>query len=222
MEFHELLVIPLIGGWEMLQTKNTIPRSRKLVIGNFLLMCLLSLGSPPAFSQNRSKPETIEATAMGTDTQLGKEFSVTLTIYEYSPRADKQLLIEAFQNGKDQGLYNALSKMKVVGRIAVTGTLGYDVSYIQMTPTPTGRKIRFVTNRLLRFGELYWDTRSAAYNLTVGELDLNDVDKSKSTGSLYPEAELVINKQGELQWNLVGNPWKLVDIIDWKGTSGVD
>jgi len=206
----------------MLQTKNTIPRSRKLVIGNFLLMCLLSLGSPPAFSQNRSKPETIEATAMGTDTQLGKEFSVTLTIYEYSPRADKQLLIEAFQNGKDQGLYNALSKMKVVGRIAVTGTLGYDVSYIQMTPTPTGRKIRFVTNRLLRFGELYWDTWSTAYNLTAGELDLNDVDKSKSTGSLYPEAELVINKQGELQWNLVGNPWKLVDIIDWKGTPGVD
>jgi hypothetical protein len=39
---------------------------------------------------------------------------------------------------------------------------------------------------------------------------------------LYPEAELVMNKQGELQWNLVGNPWKLVDIIDWKGTPGID
>jgi hypothetical protein len=52
--------------------------------------------------------------------------------------------------------------------------------------------------------------------LTVGELDLNDTDKSKSTGVLYPEAQLVINKQGELQWNLVGNPWKLIDVIDWK------
>jgi hypothetical protein len=206
----------------MLQNKNTIPRSRKIVIGNVLLICLMSLGSPPAFSQDRSKPETIEATAMGTDTQLGREFSVTLTIYEYSPRADKQILIDAFQNGKDQGLYNALSKMKVVGRIAVTGTIGYDVSYIQMTPTPTGRKIRFVTNRLLRFGELYWDTRSSAYNLTVGEFELNDVDKTKSSGSLYPEADLVINKLGELQWNLVGDPWKLADILDWKGTPGVN
>ena len=91
-----------------------------------------------------------------------------------------------------------------------------------MTPTPTGRKIRFVTNRLLRFGEVYWDTRSSSYNLTVGELDLNDADKSKSTGFLYPEAQLVINKQGELQWNLVGNPWKLVDVIDWKGTPGTN
>jgi hypothetical protein len=187
-----------------------------------LLICLLSLGASSALCQDRSKPETIEATAQGTDTQLGKEFAVTLIISEYSPRADKQILIDAFQNGKDKGLYNALSKMKAVGRIAVTGTIGYDVSYIQMTPTPTGRKIRFVTNRLLRFGELWWDTRSQSYNLTAGELDLNDADKSKSTGFLYPEAELVINKQGELQWNLVGNPWKLIDIIDWKGTPSVN
>jgi hypothetical protein len=206
----------------MSQIENSIPRTHRLAIGGLLLICLLSLGASSALSQDRSKPETIEATAQGTDTQLGKEFAVTLIISEYSPRADKQILIDAFQNGKDKGLYNALSKMKAVGRIAVTGTIGYDVSYIQMTPTPTGRKIRFVTNRLLRFGELWWDTRSQSYNLTAGELDLNDADKSKSTGFLYPEAELVINKQGELQWNLVGNPWKLIDIIDWKGTPGVD
>ncbi len=206
----------------MSQIKNLGPRSRKLAIGSLLLTCLLSLGTPSAFCQDRSKPETIEATAMGTDTQAGKEFAVTLIIYEYSPRANKQILIDAFKNGKDQGLYNALSKMKAVGRIAVTGTLGYDVSDIQMTPTPTGRKIRFTTNRLLRFGEVYWDARSTSYNLSVCELELNDVDKTKSTGFLYPEAELVINKQGELQWNLVGNPWKLVAIIDWKGTPSVN
>jgi hypothetical protein len=206
----------------MSQIENSIPRTHRLAIGGLLLICLLSLGASSALSQDRSKPETIEATAQGTDTQLGKEFAVTLIISEYSPRADKQILIDAFQNGKDQGLYNALSKMKVVGRIAVTGTIGYDVSYIRMTPTQTGRKIRFVTNRLLRFGELWWDTRSQSYNLTVGEFDLNDTDKSKGTGFLYPEAELVINKQGELQWNLVGNPWKLIDIIDWKGTPSVN
>jgi len=119
-------------------------------------------------------------------------------------------------------LVNALSKMKAAGHIEVTGTLGYDCSYIRMIPTPTGRKIRFVTNRLLRFGEVYWDTRSTAYNLTAGEFVLNDTDKSKSTGGLYPAAELVIDKQGELQMNLIGNPWNLVDIIDWKGTPGAN
>jgi len=39
---------------------------------------------------------------------------------------------------------------------------------------------------------------------------------------LYPAAEFVIDKQGELQMNLIGNPWNLVDIIDWKGTPGVN
>src|SRR5467141_2035149 len=206
----------------MSQIKKLAPRSHTLVVGSLMLICLFSLGSASAFSQDRSKPETIEATATGTDTQLGKDFNITLIIYEYSPQADKQILAEAFQNGKDQGLFNALSKMKAVGHIAVTGTLGYDVSYIQETTTPTGRKIRFVTNRLLRFGEVYHDSRSTSYNLTAGEFDINDEDKSKSTGTFYPEAELAIGKQGELQYNLIGFPWQLVDIIDWKGTPGIN
>jgi hypothetical protein len=212
----------LKGGGEMSQIKKSALKSEKLAIGCLLLIGLLSLGSPTAFSQDRSKPETIEATARGTEAQTGKEFDITLTIYEYSPRADKHILTEAFQDGKDQGLYNALSKMRAVGHIAVTGTLGFDVSYIQMIPTPNGRKIRFVTNRLLRFGEVYRDSLSTSYNLTAGEIDLNDEDKSKSTGSFYPEAELAIDKQGELQYHLVGFPWQLVDIIDWKGTPGIN
>jgi hypothetical protein len=204
----------------MLRNKNAALRTLKLTLGSLLITGLLVAGSTPGFSAN--KTETIDATAMGTSTQMGSEFSVTLNIDDYSTQADKQILVEAFQKGKDQGLVNALSKMKAAGHIEVTGTLGYDCSYIQMIPTPTGRKIRFVTNRPLRFGEVYWDTRSSAYNLTAGEFDLNDTDKSKSTGVLYPAAEFTIDKQGELQINLVGNPWNLVNVIDWKGTPGVN
>ncbi len=204
----------------MWQIKNRAPKRHKLALGSLLIAGLLIAGSIPALSAN--KPETIEASAMGTGTQMGTQFSVTLNIYDYSTQADKQILVEAFQKGKDQGLVNALSKMKAAGHIEVTGTLGYDCSYIRMIPTPTGRKIRFVTNRLLRFGEVYWDTRSTAYNLTAGEFDLDDTDKSKSKGVLYPAAEFVIDKQGELQINLIGNPYNLVDVLDWKGTPGVN
>ena len=204
----------------MSQIKNSAPRSHKLALGSLLITVLVIVGSTLALAAN--KPETIEATAMGTSTQMGSEFGVTLDIYDYSTRADRQTLVQAFEKGKNEGLVNALGKMKAAGHIAVTGTLGYDCSYIRMIPTATGRKIRFVTNRLLKFGEVYWDTRSTAYNLTAGELDLNDTDKSKSTGVFYPAAEFEIDKQGELQINLVGNPWKLVDVIDWKGTPGVN
>src|ERR1700682_721032 len=204
----------------MSQIKNSAPRSQKLALGSLLITALVVVGSALALAGK--KPETIEATAMGTSTQLGSTFGVTLDIYDYSTQADKQMLVQAFEKGKNEGLVNALSKMKAAGHLAVTGTLGYDCSYIRMIPTPTGRKIRFATHPLLRFGEVYWDTRSTAYNLTAGELDLNDTDKSKSTGMFYPAAEFEIDKQGELQINLVGNPWKLVDVLDWKGTPGVN
>jgi hypothetical protein len=171
---------------------------------------------------SREKYETIDATAEGTGTQMGGTAGVTLNIYEFSTPADKQILIQSFEKGQNQGLVNALQKMKAVGHIEVTGTLGTDCSYIKLIPTATGRKIIFVTNRWIRFGEAYFDTNSQSFNLTAGILEINDQDKSKSAGVLYPAAQLVVDKQGELQWDLRENPWKLIDIIDWKGTAGVN
>jgi hypothetical protein len=167
----------------------------------------------------RDKNETIDATAWGESTQMGRHFDVTITIYDWSTAADRQILVEAFQKGQNQGLVNALTKMKAVGHIAITGTLGYDLSYIRMEPTPTGRKIVFVTNRLIRFGEAFADTQSQAFNLSGGQLDLNDQDKTKSSGVLFPAAQLIIDSQGKLQIDLRENPWRLSDLIDWKGSS---
>ena len=115
---------------------------------------------------------------------------------------------------------NALSKMRSVGRVEITGTLGNDCSFIRMTPTPTGRKIRFVTNRQIRFGEAWTDSTTMSYNLTAGELDVNDQDKSKSSGVVFPAAQLAIDKEGQLQIDLNQNAWKLSDVIDWRGTPG--
>ena len=170
----------------------------------------------------RDKNETFDATAFGTGTQMGKNFGVTLRVYEYSTPEDRAILVEAFQKGSNQGLVNALEKMKSVGRVSITGTLGMDVSYVVMIPTSTGRKIRFVTSRPINFGEAYWDTRSQSYNLTGGEIEINDQDQSKSSGVLFPAAELGIDDQGQLSINLRQNPWRLTNIIDWKGKAGED
>jgi len=187
--------------------------SRLLIVAS-----AVALLAVPGFA--RDKNETIDATAWGTGTQLGKNFGVTLVIYQYSTPEDRQILVDAFQKSSNQGLVNALERMRAVGHVSITGTLGYDVSYIALIPTPTGRKIRFVTNRPIRFGEAYFDTRSQAYNLSGGELDLDDQDKSKSAGVLYPAAQLGIDDQGQLSINLLQNPWRLSNIIDWKGTPG--
>jgi hypothetical protein len=197
-------------------------RHCKIFARSLLAASVLLVTGIQGWSADRVKSETIEASAMGTGTQLGQVIGVTLNIYDYSTPADKQLLVQAFNHGKNQGLVNALQKMKAVGHVEITGTLGYDCSYIRMIPTPTGRKIRFITNRQIRFSEVYWDTNSQQFNLTAGEFDLNDTDKSKSTGTLYPAAELIMDKEQQLQLDLNQNAWKLTDVLDWAGTAGVN
>ena len=61
--------------------------------------------SLPGFA--RDKYETIDATAYGTSTQLGRNVGVTVIIYEFSTPEDRQILVDAFQKGQNQGLVNA-------------------------------------------------------------------------------------------------------------------
>jgi hypothetical protein len=197
-------------------------RLSRLMLGLFVLAALVVFSNVSGLAQDRPKPETIDATAWGTSTQMGHNVGITLIIYEYSTAEDREILVQAFQKGQNQGLVNALSKMKAVGRIQIPGTVGYDVSYIRMIPTSTGRSIRFVTNRKITFGEAYWDTQSKSFDLTAGEININDQDKSKSSGQLFPAAQLTVDNEGKLQLDLNQNAWRLSDIIDWRGTQGVN
>jgi len=190
----------------------------KIALSIVLLASLLLSGSVLGFA--RDKNETIDATAWGTSTQMGRNVGITIIIYQYSTPEDQDILMQAFQKSQNQGLVNALEKMKAVGHISITGTLGYDLSFIKLIQTPTGRTIRFVTNRPIRFGEAYYDTQSSYYNLTAGEINIDTQDKSKSSGVLYPAAQLAIGDDGQLTLNLNKNPWRLGDIIDWAGTPG--
>jgi hypothetical protein len=193
----------------------------KLGISCFLLVLVLTAGAGRSSSQGRPKAETITAVVTGTGTQSGQITTMMLIIYEFSTDDDRQILLDAFNKGQNQGLFNALTKMKAIGRISLTNTLGMDISYIKMASTPTGRKIRFVTNRTIAYGEAYADNSNApqSFNLTGGELDLNDTDRKQNKGVLYPAAKLVIDKEGQLQIQLNQNAWQLADIIDKRGTS---
>jgi hypothetical protein len=178
-------------------------------------LCALVLTATTLRGFAADKCETIDATAQGTSTQMGRMINVKLTICGYSTPEDQKILVDAYLKGQNKGLADALEKMKSVGRISLPGTTGYELSYIHVVPTATGREIRFVTNRRIAFGEAYYNSQSKDYSLTAGRLILNDKDKSKSSGDLYPAAQLVVNKKGELQWDLRRNPWKLQNIIDW-------
>ena len=190
---------------------------RKICHASFLLTItlLLIVGSNHGAAQGTKLPKSIhiQAQAMGTSTQLGQTFGVTAIINELSPPEDQKILLEAFQAKKNEGLVNALSKMSSKGRLSITGTLGGDLAYIRRFDQPDGTvMIRMVTNRLLRFGEVWADTRSSDYQLSGMEVVLNK-DAKKNTGTLIPAAELKVNKEGHLEIETFQNPWKLVDIM---------
>lgn len=170
---------------------------------------LVLLTSTDASAQ---KKEYIQATAMGTSTQLGRVISVNIIINEYSTEADKAALLEAFNSHGSQGLANALDKMKAKGRISVTGTLGYDLNYIRSFKMPDGsRLIRFATDRPITFGEAWGGSRSMDYQLSIGEITISPV-KGKTKGTLLPVAQVKLNKERDIEIETFKNPWNLVNI----------
>jgi hypothetical protein len=176
---------------------------------------LLVAGSHRTAAQDRkelSKRITIQAQAMGTSTQLGRTFNITAIVNELSPPEDQKILLDAFQAKGNEGLVNALSKMRAKGRLAITGTLGGDLAYIRRFQQPDGTiVIRMITNRLLRFGEVWYDTRSTDYQLSGLEIVVGK-DKKKATGTLLPAAELKVDKKGQLEIETFQNPWKLTNV----------
>ena len=151
---------------------------------------------------------------MGTSTQLGRVVSIDLRIFEYSPAADQAVLMEAFRADGSQGLANALDKMSSKGRMAITGTIGYDVNYIRKFIQPDGTEIiRFVTDRPVRFGEAWASTRSMDYNISLLQIVVKKGgSKGQITGTLMPAVLPKLTKSGELEIEAYQNPWNLTNI----------
>ncbi|HJX91948.1 MAG TPA: hypothetical protein VJ372_15715 [Pyrinomonadaceae bacterium] len=173
---------------------------------------LILLTSTTSSAQKLPKRIHIQATAMGTMTQMGRMFNVNLIIEEVTSDQERAGLLEAFQAKGNEGLQNALEKMHAKGRMAITGTLGYDVAYVKVFKQPDGSTIiRMVTNRLLQFGEVWASTRSRDYNLSAVEIVISK--NKKYSGKLYPACWLKINKEGNVELQLYQNPWNLTNIM---------
>ncbi|HEX3101869.1 MAG TPA: hypothetical protein VHQ01_08760 [Pyrinomonadaceae bacterium] len=188
--------------------------ARKYNLGFVLggLAAILIIGSINASAQKKLH---ISTNAMGTSTQLGRLVSIDIRVNSYSTADDQKALLEAFGEYGSQGLTNAVEKMSSKGRIAITGTVGYDLNYIREFKMPDGtRKIRFITDRPIAFAEHWGSTRSTDYSLSMGEVIISH-KKGKSTGTLLPAAKFRLDKDKELEIETFQNPWNLTNIIIW-------
>lgn len=176
---------------------------------SFLLLTFVSL-STLAYAQERM---TIQATAKGTSTQLGRIIDVNIYIESYSTTDDRQTLIQAFKQRGQDGLVDALQDMKSKGRVRFSsGGVGNDVKYIIELPSKNGRRLRLITDRWLSFRELYNSNRIADYN--VGAIELNLTPDGKGSGTVLPACRLTMNKKKQqVEIETYQNPWELTNFM---------
>jgi len=170
-----------------------------------LFLALAGIGTT-AQAQGRM---TIQATAMGTSTQLGKMYDINIHIEQFSTPEDRKALIAAFERSGQDGLVSVLQDMKSKGRVRfASGGVGNDVKYIMELPAESGRRFRLVTDRNLAFGELYRGTRSKDYS--VGAIELVLTPDGKGSGTVLPACKLKVNKKTQqVEIENYQNPWKL-------------
>jgi len=156
---------------------------------------------------------TIQATATGTSTQMGKLVNVNIHIEQFSTVEDRSSLIEAFKKSGQDGMVKVLEDMKPKGRIRfASGGVGNDIKYIIELPSDKARRLRLVTDRTLAFGELYQGTRSSDY--TVGAIDLELTPDGKGSGTVLPACKLTVNKKKQqVEIETYQNPWKLSNFM---------
>ena len=188
---------------------NTKRRLRKSILPILALVGAFTLAATPAFAGSPGF-EKIRATYA----QAGNIIGVTLIVYNYTTSADLQVLSLAFQQGQDRQLAAALSKTKAAGHCSIAGDPIFDVAFIQMIVTPTGREITFIANRPPQSDEVSSDPDSQSFDLMVGQFEINDTDNTKSTGFLYLASRLVVDEQGAFHYDLAGSPWSLVSVLD--------
>jgi hypothetical protein len=124
------------------------------------------------------------------------------------------MLIDAFASGGHDALVKTLSKMKSKGSVAMTGTLGYQIAYIRSIPTESGRTIRLITDRPVKFTEAYASTRSKDYDLSGMEINIAQEQKN-SDGSLIVAGKFKVDKSQQVTFESYGSgPWKLVNVIE--------
>ena len=83
-------------------------RGMNKLLGNGLLGSLFLLLAGIGTTAQTQERMTIQATAMGTSTQLGKQYDVNIYIEQLSTEEDRAKLIQAFQRSGQDGLRSVL------------------------------------------------------------------------------------------------------------------
>ena len=188
-----------------------MPKLRYLAVAAVLMFFALSRGA--AQEPQASVPAQYSATAFGqSGPAAGKSFGMSVYVDGVSAPGDIDELIGTLRSKGQDGFVSAIDKLKDIGRVAPTGSVGTGMRIVLIRPNPDGgQHIVLATNRPITFAELYNSTRSRDYPVGIVVLD---VDKDgKGTGSFAPACKVRFNKKKQLEIEHYGQkPFRLANV----------
>jgi hypothetical protein len=113
-----------------------------------------------------------------------------ITVDRWSSDAERKNLESVLEENGPDALLAAVRKMKPVGRIHTTGSLGYDLRFAYQYPLPSGgRRIVIGTDRPLSFYEASRRPRSVDYPFTVVEFRVDE--HGRGQGNLVVASQIL-------------------------------
>jgi len=192
-----------------------MPRLRYFTVVAVLLF--LSLSKAAAQEPQPTIPAQYSAVAIGqAGAAAGKSFGLTVYVDGVSASGDVDELIGTLKQKGQDGVVSAMEKMKDLGRVAPTGSVGTGMRVVLVSPTANGgQHIVLATNRPITFAELYNGTRSRDY--PIGIVVLNVDKDGKGTGSFAPACKVKFNKNKQLEIEHYGQkPFRLANVYRGK------
>ena len=113
----------------------------------------------------------------------GARANVDIYVKSYTTDAEAKSLAGALLEGGPDALLKRLEKAKSIGKITLTGRVGfYDLKIIRSHRTPEGRRIYAVGDRPMGFLEVYAGQPSQDYPFGILQIDLKPNKKGREEG----------------------------------------
>ncbi len=144
-----------------------------------------------------AEPKPIETyTAFAASLGTGKTAVIDIAVSRWSTDQEREMLLATLQEfGRDK-LVDTLQKLKPVGTIRASNSLGYDLYYAREHKAADGsRRVVLATNRRVSFRELANNLRSKDFQLTLIEIHLGP--DGKGEGKLVPAAKVTWDKESK-------------------------
>ena len=192
----------------------------KFFIATFVLaVFVLGLSMPAPAQKSDEKFSALAYLPHGAGPAMvgaGARVNVDLWVNSYTSDAEAKIMAGALVEGGPDALLKQLEKAKTIGKIRLTGRVGfYDFKLIRSHQTEGGRRIYAVGDRPVGFLEVYSGSRSQDYPFGILQLDLkkNSKGREEGEGALLYSAKIKVLDGNQIDVESYGiGPVKLMGV----------